>query len=82
MASQMELGRTIVVVLVVRFTRVPQLPGRPPPTPDDVSITDDGRRLDSAEAVIAWWAEFEADLAPAQVLRELAGNAPQRAIWV
>ena len=27
------------------------------PTPDDVSITSDGRRLDSKEAVLAWWAD-------------------------
>ena len=34
-----------------------------PPTPDDVSITRDGRRLDSKEAVVAWLAEVEADRA-------------------
>ena len=28
-----------------------------PPTADDVSITNDGRRLDSKESVLAWWAE-------------------------
>ena len=28
-----------------------------PPTADDVSITMDGRRLDSAEAVVEWWSE-------------------------
>jgi len=28
-----------------------------PPTSDDVSITSDGRRLDSKEAVVAWWSE-------------------------
>jgi len=28
-----------------------------PSTPDDVSITRDGRRLDSEEAVLAWLAE-------------------------
>ena len=28
-----------------------------PSTPDDVSITNNGRRLDSREAVLAWWAE-------------------------
>ena len=32
-----------------------------PATPDDVSITRDGRRLDSKEAVLAWLAEVEAD---------------------
>ncbi len=34
-----------------------------PPTDDDVSITRDGRRLDSKEAVLAWLAEVEADRA-------------------
>lgn len=33
----------------------------PPPTPDDVSITADGRRLDTKEAVIAFFAELEAE---------------------
>lgn len=32
-----------------------------PSTPDDVSITRDGRRLDSKDAVLAWLAEVEAD---------------------
>jgi hypothetical protein len=32
-------------------------------TPDDVSITRDGRRLDSREAVLAWLAEVEAERA-------------------
>lgn len=30
-----------------------------PPTSDDVSITTDGRRLDSKEAVLAWLAEVD-----------------------
>jgi hypothetical protein len=34
-----------------------------PATADDVSITRDGRRLDSKEAVLAWLAEVEADRA-------------------
>ena len=34
-----------------------------PSTPDDVSITRDGRRLDSKEAVVAWLAEVEEDRA-------------------
>ena len=34
-----------------------------PPTPDDVSILRDGRRLDSKEAVLKWLAEVEADRA-------------------
>lgn len=34
-----------------------------PPTADDVSITLDGRRLDSKDAILQWWAEVEAELA-------------------
>lgn len=34
-----------------------------PSTADDVSITRDGRRLDSKAAVLAWLAEVEADRA-------------------
>lgn len=30
-----------------------------PPTPDDVSITNDGRRLDSKRAVLDWLADLE-----------------------
>ncbi len=37
------------------------LAAAPPPTPDDVSILFDGRRLDSKEAVLEWLAEVEAD---------------------
>lgn len=33
-----------------------------PPTSDDVSITRDGRRLDSKEAVLSWWAEVAAEI--------------------
>lgn len=32
-----------------------------PPTDDDVSITTDGRRLDSKEAVLEFLAELEAE---------------------
>jgi len=28
-----------------------------PPTPDDVPVTNDGRRLDTKDAVLAWWGE-------------------------
>ena len=31
-----------------------------PPTPDDVTVLWDGRRLDSREAVMEWLAEVEA----------------------
>jgi hypothetical protein len=34
-----------------------------PPTPDDVTILLDGRRLDSREAVMEWLAEVEASRA-------------------
>jgi hypothetical protein len=34
-----------------------------PPTPDDVTITLDGRRIDSKQKGIAWLAEIEADRA-------------------
>lgn len=33
-----------------------------PPTPDDVSITTDGRRLDCKAAVLAWWADVAAEV--------------------
>jgi cytochrome c biogenesis factor len=34
-----------------------------PRTVDDVSITLDGRRLDSKQAVLEWWAEVEVERA-------------------
>ena len=34
-----------------------------PPTADDVTITLDGRRIDSKEKAIAWLSEIEADRA-------------------
>lgn len=41
----------------------------PPPTPDDVTVLKDGRRIDSAEKARAWAAELiaerEAELAHA-----------------
>ncbi|MGH2625591.1 MAG: hypothetical protein ACRDHY_02935 [Anaerolineales bacterium] len=40
-----------------------------PPTPDDVSITADGRRLDSKAAVLAWWSEVAADVEAEEVSR-------------
>jgi hypothetical protein len=42
---------------------VARLQAAGPPTDDDVSITRDGRRLGSREAVLAWLAEVEADRA-------------------
>jgi hypothetical protein len=38
--------------------------GGGPPTPDDVSITSDGRRLDSAEAVKAFVEELRSGREP------------------
>ncbi|MBX3313947.1 MAG: hypothetical protein KF906_06475 [Actinobacteria bacterium] len=35
----------------------------PPPSSDDVSITSDGRRLDSKEAVLEFFAQLETELA-------------------
>ncbi len=34
--------------------------GAEPPTDDDVSVTNDGRRLDTPEAVIAFFEEMKA----------------------
>lgn len=42
----------------------------PPPTPDDVTILWDGRRLDSRESVMEWLAEVDAKRA-----EEAATNA-------
>lgn len=42
-----------------------------PPTPDDVSITADGRRLDSKAAVLAWWAEVAADVEAEETAKRL-----------
>ncbi len=33
---------------------------RRPPTPDDVCVTKDGRRLDTPEKLVAWLEEFNA----------------------
>lgn len=40
----------------------------PPRTHDDVTITSDGRRLDSKDAVLAWCADVEADLAAGRLV--------------
>jgi hypothetical protein len=44
-----------------------------PPTPDDVSILWDGRRLDSRQAVLEWVAEVDAKRAEEAAA---ASNAP------
>jgi hypothetical protein len=45
----------------------------PPPTPDDVSILWDGRRLDSREAVMEWLAEVDAKRAEESAVSADAG---------
>lgn len=40
--------------------------GGAPRTPDEVTITTDGRRLDSKEAVVQFFAELAAERAQAQ----------------
>lgn len=42
-----------------------------PSTPDDASITHDGRQLDSKEAVVGWLAEVEADRSAAGTSRSM-----------
>lgn len=42
-----------------------------PPTPDDVSITADGRRLDTKDKVLAFLAEIEADRAAGVTVEDL-----------
>ena len=42
---------------------IARLEGAGPATRDDTSITVDGRRLDSREAVVAWLREVAADRA-------------------
>ncbi len=41
-----------------------------PPTSDDVSVTLDGRRLDTKEKVLAFLAEIEADVAAGRTLAD------------
>jgi hypothetical protein len=43
----------------------------PPPTPDDVSITMDGRRLDTKAKVLAFLAEIEAERAAGVTVEDL-----------
>lgn len=38
--------------------------GSRPPTPDDVCVTADGRRLDTPEKIIAWVHEYNSNRAP------------------
>lgn len=40
------------------------------PTADDVSVTVDGRRLDSKSAVLDWWAEVAADVEVEEAARQ------------
>ena len=43
----------------------------PPPTADDVSITMDGRRLDTKDKVLAFLAEIEAERAAGVTVEDL-----------
>ncbi|MDP9402656.1 MAG: hypothetical protein M3P85_04840 [Actinomycetota bacterium] len=48
-----------------------------PPTSDDVSITTDGRRLDSKEKVLEFLAELEAEREAARTeAQDQAGHVP------
>jgi hypothetical protein len=44
-----------------------------PPTSDDVTVTLDGRRLDSKEKVLEWLAEIEADRADGRTVADSLG---------
>lgn len=44
----------------------------PPPTPDDVTILKDGRRLDTPEKVIAWVHELAAERASEQATGDVS----------
>lgn len=45
------------------------------PTADDVSITVDGRRLDSRTAVLDWWADVAADVEAEEAGRQALPGA-------
>jgi hypothetical protein len=67
MAAQVAVGRldgvTRVPVVLDYDAWVKLVPGlKSAPTPDDVPITRDGRRLDSKEKVLALLAEVRADV--------------------
>jgi hypothetical protein len=51
--------------------------GGPPSTDDEVSITTDGFRLDSAEAVIAFVAELNGEDAVEEIVRERSAADPE-----
>lgn len=46
-----------------------------PPTQDGVSITVDGRRLDSKSAVLAWWADVSDDIHDEEAVKHAAPGA-------
>ena len=64
-------GRLITMTIEEFESRLRNADGR---TPDDVSITSDGRRLDSKGAVLAWWAEVAADVEAEEALRHIGGR--------
>jgi hypothetical protein len=54
-------GKPEVIRVLTRDEFNEMLRDAPPPTIDDVSITHDGRRLDSKEAVLEFIAELDAE---------------------
>ena len=46
-----------------------------PPTGDEVSITVDGRRLHSKDAVLAWWADVAAEIEVEEAARHASPGA-------
>jgi hypothetical protein len=48
-----------------------------PPTPDEVTVTTDGRRLDSKEAVLAWWAEVGPEIEAEEAAEASGGGGHQ-----
>ncbi len=46
-----------------------------PPTQDGVSITVDGRRLDSKSAVLGWWADVSDDIAAEEAAKHATPGA-------
>ena len=48
-----------------------------PPTPDDVSFTNDGRRLDTKDAVLTWWAEVGPQVEAEEAAKAVPGGGRQ-----
>ena len=61
-------GKLITMTIEEFESRLRSAGGR---TSDDVSITSDGRRLDSKDAVLAWWEEIAADVETEEAARHI-----------